>query len=122
MNDSEPELQVPPDTWTPPPIDVEWHETWEDVSAYIAQYQKQTNQIFRQRTLTSVAKRNREILERAARRAGGAVQSGQAERGDDDATESVDGCEEGADRLIPAQINNFWSVLTAGLGKVVGKE
>ncbi|KAG3120018.1 hypothetical protein PI124_g1675 [Phytophthora idaei] len=46
MNDSEPELQVPPDTWTPPPIDVEWHETWEDVSAYIAQYQEQTNQVF----------------------------------------------------------------------------
>ncbi|KAG3150848.1 hypothetical protein PI126_g11290 [Phytophthora idaei] len=70
--------------------------------------QEQTNQIFRQRTSTSVAKRNREILERAARRAGGAVQSGQAERGDNAATESVDGCEEGADRLIPARFNNFW--------------
>ncbi|KAG3242932.1 hypothetical protein PI124_g12237 [Phytophthora idaei] len=70
--------------------------------------QEQTNQIFRQRTSTSDAKRNREILERAARRAGGAVQSGQAERGDNAATESVDGCEEGADRLIPARFNNFW--------------
>ncbi|KAG4224529.1 hypothetical protein PC116_g27020 [Phytophthora cactorum] len=108
MNDREPELQVPPDTWTPPPIDVEWHETWEDFSAYIAQPQEQTNQIFRQRTSTSIAKRNREILERAARRAGGAVQSGHAERGDDAATESVDGCEEGADRFIPAKFNNFW--------------
>ncbi|KAG6971775.1 hypothetical protein JG687_00001810, partial [Phytophthora cactorum] len=28
--------------------------------------------------------------------------------GDDDATESVDGCEEGPDRWIPAKFNNFW--------------
>ncbi|OWZ17325.1 ABC transporter [Phytophthora megakarya] len=79
MSGSEPESQVPGGNWVSPPVDVEWHESWEAFSAHIGKHYKRTHQIFRQRTSTSVAKRNREITARAARLMvnGGEAQAGQ---------------------------------------------
>ncbi|POM71485.1 LOW QUALITY PROTEIN: ATP-binding cassette (ABC) Superfamily, partial [Phytophthora palmivora] len=67
MSGSEPESQVPGGNWESSPVDAEWHESWEAFSAHMEEYYKRTHQIFRQRTSTSVAKRNREIAARAAR-------------------------------------------------------
>ncbi|KAE9223435.1 hypothetical protein PF002_g14966 [Phytophthora fragariae] len=100
MDDSEPELQVPQETWVAPPPDVEWHESWDDFTEYFTQYQEQTHQIFRQRTSTSVLKRNREITSRAAR-GGGCLQV-------DENTEGTDRNEVQSDRLIPEAFKNFW--------------
>ncbi|OWZ05736.1 ABC transporter [Phytophthora megakarya] len=61
MSGSEPESQVPGGKLISPPVDVEWHESWEAFSAHMEEYYKRTHQIFRQRTSTSVTKRNREI-------------------------------------------------------------
>ncbi|KAE8955731.1 hypothetical protein PR002_g31701 [Phytophthora rubi] len=100
MDDSEPELQVPQETWVAPSPDVEWHESWDDFTEYFTQYQEQTHQIFRQRTSTSVLKRNREITSRAAR-GGGCLQV-------DENTEGTDRNEVQTDRLIPEAFKNFW--------------
>ncbi|KAE9114658.1 hypothetical protein PF005_g10392 [Phytophthora fragariae] len=61
LSGSEPERQVPSDSlpWVCPHVLVEWHEGWDAFRAYIKEYQAATHKIFRQRTSTSVTKRNR---------------------------------------------------------------
>ncbi|OWZ05500.1 hypothetical protein PHMEG_00022404, partial [Phytophthora megakarya] len=62
--------------------------SWEAFSVDMEEYYKRTHQIFRQRTSTSVAKRNREITPRAARLV-------------------VNGGEAQAEQLIPEGFVNF---------------
>ncbi|KAG6945906.1 hypothetical protein JG688_00016316 [Phytophthora aleatoria] len=80
MSDSEPELQVPSgSTWACPQIDVEWHDDWDAFSAYMDDYQAATHQIFRQRTSTSVQKRNQEIAAAKARSCDSGATAGDGE-------------------------------------------
>ncbi|POM67060.1 Hypothetical protein PHPALM_17001 [Phytophthora palmivora] len=96
MSGSEPESQVPGGNWESSPVDVKWHESWEAFSAHMEEYYKRTHQIFRQRTSTSVAKRNREITARAARLV---ANSDEAQ----------------AEELIPEHFVNFWINRSKGI-------
>ncbi|OWZ17478.1 hypothetical protein PHMEG_0008582 [Phytophthora megakarya] len=100
MSDSEPERQVPSSSsWSCAPVNVEWHHDWEAFHAYMTEYQANTHQIFRQRTSTSVQKRNREILAQARL---------------SDATEE---CSDGSSgRVIPDEFKNFWIKLVCTHG------
>ncbi|OWY95294.1 ABC transporter [Phytophthora megakarya] len=63
MGDSEPESQVPPEgVWICAPVTAEWLKDWNEFRPYLDKYQEHTYQIFRQRTSTSVEKRNAEIV------------------------------------------------------------
>ncbi|KAE9273227.1 hypothetical protein PF008_g29894, partial [Phytophthora fragariae] len=126
MSDSEPERQVPSDssTWACPPVAVEWHEDWEAFRAYIKEYQAATHQIFRQRTSTSVAKRNREISSQT--RSGSSSSTPPSRnRGEGSDIDAGNVCEATAtngevpELLIPEEFKNFWIKLY--LRKKTGK-
>lgn len=109
MSDSEPERQVPPGvSWLCPPVDVEWHESWDAFRKYMERYQEETHQIFPQRTSTSVQKRNREIKARANL-------SVNAKDPDDSGTTNTV-TDETSDRLIPEEFGNFWIKLVCSHG------
>ncbi|KAE9266489.1 hypothetical protein PF001_g30459, partial [Phytophthora fragariae] len=123
MSDSEPERQVPSDssTWACPPVAVEWHEDWEALRAYIKEYQAATHQIFRQRTSTSVAKRNREISSQTRSGSSGSTPPSR-NRGEGSDIDAGNVCEATAtngevpELLIPEEFKNFWIKLVCTHG------
>ncbi|KAE8963071.1 hypothetical protein PF011_g29166, partial [Phytophthora fragariae] len=123
MSDSEPERQVPSDssTWACPPVAVEWHEDWEAFRAYIKEYQAATHQIFRQRTSTSVAKRNREISSQTRSGSSGSTPPSR-NRGEGSDIDAGNVCEATAtngevpELLIPEEFKNFWIKLVCTHG------
>ncbi|OWZ22176.1 ABC transporter [Phytophthora megakarya] len=111
MSDSEPERQVPSGSvWTCPSVEVEWHDNWDAFRTYIDDYQETTHQIFKQRTSTSVAKRNSEIQSQSKLPLSSLKSPGDTKSDADSSTGSV------SLRLIPEEFKNFWIKLVCTHG------
>ncbi|KAG1709716.1 hypothetical protein DVH05_020370 [Phytophthora capsici] len=115
MSSSESERDVPLDaSWVCSPIAVEWHEDWVAFREYMEQYQKDTHQVFRQRTSTSVDRRNREIQTRA-RLTDGSSKTRLLDK-EESELNATGVCDDVSERLIPESFKSFWIKLVCTHG------